>query len=50
MHEYTYVVQYWKRKIKILRYFPLSLRSTNTTYITRENIKGNFQKMPYIPN
>lgn len=46
MNKYTYVVHYWKRIIKILRYFPLSPRSTNTTYITRENIKDNFQKFP----
>lgn len=50
MHEYTYVVHYWKRTIKTLRYFPLSPRSTSTIYITRENIKDNFQKMPYVPN
>lgn len=50
MHEYTYVVRYWKRTIKILRYFQLDPRSTNTTYITRENIKDNFRKMSYVPN
>lgn len=50
MYEYTHVVRHWKRTIKILRYFLLSPRSTNTTYITRENIKDNFQKMSYVPN